>query len=501
MGKPALIQVQEQFDNKWWRLNNLYHIVDEDGHDVPFRCRWVQEKFYDDMHYLNIILKARQLGFTTEICLYILDDCLFIKKLEAAIIAHSLSDAKKIFRRKIKYPYDHLPDALRNKIYLTTDSKEELKLSNESILSVSTSVRSGTVQRLLVSEHGKICRKYPEKAEEIRTGSFNAIHRGQIIWVESTAEGRQGDFYDMCQTARKRQQRGQDLTEMDFKFHFFPWYQNPKYTLDAHVEIPVTLLDYFKSLATNHGIELTDGQKAWYTKKKELMGDKMKQEHPSTPDEPFEVQLEGAYFKSQFERIYKEKRIFPFIPVEDGVPVDTWWDLGISDTTAIWFTQDVGREVRVVDFYERSGEGLGHYASMLRSKGYEYGTHTAPHDIEVRELGTGVSRKETALSKYQIDFEVAPKLPKVDQIEAARQLLQYCSFSERTCSEGIKALENYRKEWDEKWSCYRNRPLHNWASNPADAFEVLAVAHSFNHDSANADEVLAAIMRRGVLKW
>jgi hypothetical protein len=227
----------------------------------------------------------------------------------------------------------------------------------------------------------------------------------------------------------------------------------------------------------SHGIHLTPAQRAWYSKKWETQGDEMKREHPSTANEAFEARIEGTYFSAQMTRAHKEQRITTF-PVEDGIGIETWWDLGMNDTTVIWFTQTVNREVRIVDYYENSGEGLAHYKDVLDARGYKYEAHHAPHDIEVRELGTGKSRKETA-QKLGIDFQVVTKLPKEEQINAARDFIQYCWFHESRCDGGIKGLENYRKEWDDKNGCYKNKPLHNWASNPADAFMILAVGHNF----------------------
>jgi hypothetical protein len=341
-------------------------------------------------------------------------------------------------------------------------------------------MRSATLQYLHISEFGKICRKYPEKAKEIVTGSLNTVHAGQFVAIESTAEGNEGYFFDFCQDAEKKQKQGAELTPLDFKFFFFPWWKDPRNSLpipDALI-LPQPLSEYFAKLKRVHGISLTDAQKHWYAKKWAVQGSEMKREYPSIPEEAFEASIEGAYFSSQFDRVYKEKRILNY-PIEEGIPVDTWWDLGMNDTTAIWFTQTIGREIRLIDYYENSGEGLGHYASVLHEKGYLYGKHTGPHDIEVRELGTGKSRKETAEKKYRLKFEVAPKLGKEEQINAARDIFPSCWFHEANCAEGIKALENYRKAWDDKNGCYMSHPLHNWASNGADAFQILAVAHEF----------------------
>lgn len=190
----------------------------------------------------------------------------------------------------------------------------------------------------------------------------------------------------------------------------------------------------------------------------------------------FQVPLAGAYYVEQIMQAYKDGRITG-VPYEDRALVDTWWDLGINDMMAIWFTQTVGAEIRVLDYVQDSGKGLPHYVSILQQKGYVYGRHTAPHDIEVRELTTGVSRRETARN-LGIDYRVAPKLPIIEGILACRSIMRRCWFDAKKCEVGLNALKNYRKEYDEKRKTYSDHPLHDWTSNGADAFRTLGVAYS-----------------------
>src|SRR3990167_1157722 len=179
--KPARFEeAAEQFLDVRWRLNNLYFIEDKAGRKVQFRMNSVQERLFEEMHFLNIVLKARQLGMSTVIDLYILDQCFFNSHTSAGIIAHTLDDAKKIFDSKIKFPFDNLPEGLRDANPAVGDSKTELTLRNNSSITVGTSHRSGTLQILHVSEYGKICARYPDKADEIKTGALNTIAPGQV---------------------------------------------------------------------------------------------------------------------------------------------------------------------------------------------------------------------------------------------------------------------------------------------------------------------------------
>jgi len=482
---PASMEFKRRFSDKLWRLSNLYYIIDDAGQRILFRPNVAQMYLLKNLHTQNLILKARQLGFTTFIDIYFLDECLFNSDVEAGIIAHNRDDAGKIFRRKILYPYENLPDWLLEVRPTKSKSKSELELSNNSIITVGTSFRSGTAQLLHISEFGKVCARFPEKAREIVTGALEAIHTesGQcLLFIESTAEGKAGYFYDYCKEAQDAEAMNKELSSLDFKFHFFPWYQNPNNTVPQAVPITRDFLKYFAELEETHGVELDQGQKYWYVRKHNRLGDDMKREHPSTPAEAFDQSIKGAYFQNQFQKIRKDDRICS-VPVDSGIGVKTWWDLGMNDVMAIWFTQDVGREIHVIDYLEGSGEGFEYYYDRLQDLGYRYTEHNAPHDISVRELGTGVSRWEAA-KKVGINFERIPRVnDKMDSINAARRFLGICWFDEVRCSDGLVRLENYRKKWNEHAQCYDNKPLHDENSNGADAFQTLAMGHNFRVSS------------------
>ena len=188
----------------------------------------------------------------------------------------------------------------------------------------------------------------------------------------------------------------------------------------------------------------------------------------------FDAPIVGAYYANQMAKVLEEKRITN-VPWEPQLPVNTVWDIGIGDSTSIIFYQVYGLEVRIIDYYEASGEGLAHYAKVLRERDYVYGTHHAPWDIEVRELGTGKSRLETARS-LGIKFHVLKQHSVNDGIEMGRNLLPRVWFDETKCERLIEGLRNYRKEWDEVRKCFKDNPLHDWTSHPADAFRYLAMA-------------------------
>jgi phage terminase large subunit len=196
----------------------------------------------------------------------------------------------------------------------------------------------------------------------------------------------------------------------------------------------------------------------------------------------FDAANPGAYYGKEMAQAWKEGRVC-HVPVEQGVDCETWWDLGMDDSMSIWITQTVGRELRAINYIEHSGEGLGYYAKQLKNfaeeVGINYVRHVMPHDIEVRELGTGKSRKDVARGMGIKPIEVAPKLEIEDGIDAVRRTLPFCWFDEMRCAKGIAALTEYSKDWDEKGRVFALRPKHNWASHGADAFRTLGVTHRF----------------------
>lgn len=192
----------------------------------------------------------------------------------------------------------------------------------------------------------------------------------------------------------------------------------------------------------------------------------------------FEAAIPGAYYAKLIAEAEEDGRISN-VPFDPAVPVYTAWDLGIGDSTAIWFAQVLGREVRLIDYYEASGVGLDHYVARLkegRRARYTYAEHWLPHDADHKELSTGRSRIET-LRNLGMEARVLPVARVEDGINAVRLLLPRVWIDKERCAEGIKALKHYRSEWDEKRKVLRPRPLHDWSSHGADAMRYFAQAY------------------------
>lgn len=485
MNAALPIQLVDHYQDKRWRMSNLYYIINECGERVKFAPNWVQADLLSDLHFLSLIIKARQLGITSIVDLWLLDDSLFNANLSGAIIADNEKKATEIFREKIRYPYDNLPLGLRQARYLETDQTHTLVFDNKSRVTVGVSIRGLTFQNLHISELGRIARYFPQRAEEIRTGALNTVHAGQMIFIESTAEGREGLLYELVERANQLKQEGRELTPLDFQLRFYPWYLDARYTLSAEdtAKVIITADDerYFAEVEAEMGVDLTRGQRAWYVAKRGSQGEKMKQEFPSTPTEPFEVSNEGKIFRREMEAARRGGRIVSRIPVIAGTPVSTFWDLGHADYTAIWFHQRVGIENRMLRYYRNTGYGLEHYIRYVKSHEYLLGRFYFPHDAEHTRLAGGMQGK--SIVDYALecgltirDIEVVTRVEDkwVDGIGACRNIFPSVFFDRENCEQGIRDLDNYTKVWNDTLGAWRDQPAHTEASHGCDAFETFA---------------------------
>lgn len=469
------LEFYENIKDPKWRICNLYYIVDKNGKKIKFKPNWAQQKILDNFWFFNIILKARQLGITTFFCILYLDQVLFKSNKTAGIIAHTDGDTKKIFQR-IKYAWENLPETLKESIGLpTSDSVGEMKFPNGSSIFVARSTRGSTLQYLHISEFAKICAKYPEKAREIVTGAINSVEKGNFISIESTAEGKEGYFAEYCMEAQQAEVEDKTLSELDFKYFFFPWWEETSYRIKSDFPITKEYDDYFGKLASAHNIHLDDEQKRWYMAKKKKNDEDMYREYPSIWEEAFMAQIEGAYYAQQMQRVYEDNRIRN-VPYDSRYPVLTYWDLGVNDFNVIIFAQAVGNEIRFIDEYHNHGEGLAHYIQVLKDRAYVYGAHTFPHDVEVQNLDEhGKTRRQTLIDLGMTNIRTVERTKDInDDIEGVRKLFSRFYFDERKCSKLIEACQNYKKEWDDKLGQFKNNPKHDKHSHLVDPLRNLA---------------------------
>ena len=232
-------------------------------------------------------------------------------------------------------------------------------------------------------------------------------------------------------------------------------------------------------------VRINWNENPWFpeTLEKERLEDKAKR--PDIYDHVWEgdflTHAEGAYYAVEM-RTAKDAGRIGVVNYEPSLPVTTAWDLGVGDSTAIWFAQYSGAEIRIIDYYESSGVGLDHYVRVLNQKGYIYGDHILPHDVRVKELGSGKSRLETLDGMGVRPITIAPQLMIDDGIQSVRSMLANCWFDFEKCEKGIDALRQYHREYDDNGKVWRSRPSHDWASHAADAFRYLSVGHRVKSD-------------------
>ena len=246
--------------------------------------------------------------------------------------------------------------------------------------------------------------------------------------------------------------------------------------------------NHFYDLLETAKLQLEEGSGDWYWKicrasetgivKEEELEAAQAQMTPEQYEQEYECSFTAAIIGAYYAKLLADADTggrVGRVPYDPAYPVHTAWDLGINDSTAIWFAQVFrGGAVNIIDYYESSGVGLDHDADVLSKKVYHYGDHLAPHDIEVRELGSGKSRLETAYS-LGIRFRVIPKMKVADGINAARMLIPKCYFDRDRCGDGLEMLRQYRQDWDDKRKVFRDHPRHDYTSHSADAFRYLAV--------------------------
>lgn len=474
-------ELKKRLSDREWRMDNLYFIKDKNGNKVKFVRNESQRKFWFDMWFLNIILKDRQRGFSTLIAIFIIDSCLFNSNLQAGIIDISLPDAQKKLD-KISFAYVNLPDFIKVVRTTLVDSKTGIEFDNGSTVYVGTSHRGGTLQILHISEFGKISIRFPERAREIKTGALNTVSMGNFVMIESTAEGSAGEFFDVCKRAQDVHLKGQKLTKIDYKFHFFGWWEGNENELDPEgIEIPKETTEYLDKLEKELGFKLIDRKRAWYSKKFEEQGDDMLREFPSTPEEAFAASVEGVYLAAIIKKM-KQRGQFVVLPPDPGVPVNTGWDFGLSDHMTIWLHQRVNFQDRLIGYMFGADEDVFYYWRELQKLDHTYGYHFLPHDGETRRIGTAKSASEKPRKLKELLAEAGMKnikiVPKIAEkwtaIQEVKRWLPTVFINPTECAQGINCLENFKRDWDENNGKFKDHPKHNWAQHGYDGLETLA---------------------------
>lgn len=393
---------------------------------IPYEPReWAQEFHETDKRWI-VIVCHRRAGKTTAALNHLQRDALRTYNSRYAYIAPTYKQAKNIAWDLLKHYARPIPSVEFNEVELT------VRYPNGSRLTLYGADNPDSLRG--IGLWGVVFDEYSQQPSNIFTEIIRpalADHSGYAIWI-GTPKGK-NDFYELYEQARQSE----------------TWF--------AHL-----------LKASESGIlaqaELDDARTV-------MTEDEYEQEFECS----FDAAIKGAYFSKELLLARQQGRVTS-VPYDRGLEVHTFWDLGIGDATCILFMQTVGKEWRLIDYYEASGEGLAHYAKVLRERGYVYGKHVAPHDIDVKELGSGQSRLEIARN-LGIQFEIAPKLPVDDGINAARLRFNTLWIDAEKCARFIHCISLYHKEWDDKRGEFKNKPFHDFTSHAADAFRYWAVSN------------------------
>lgn len=474
-------ELQTCLADPMWRICSgfLYKILvkSPDGDEskmtkIPFRPNRAQRRLLKNMWFRNIVAKSRQLGYTTLVSILWLDHALFNSDQRCGIISYDMPSALLIFRDKVQFAYLNLPDGIREKFPLRRDASEELLFAhNNSSVRVSTSMRSGTIHRLLVSEFGRICAKNPLKAEEVVTGSLPSVPIDGCVIIESTAEGREGKFYEMTKRAQELAEKGEKLTPREYQFIFSPWHDSAEYSIAPGATV-ITPADheYFATVEAEMGVNLSLRQRAWYcaTRDNDFSGDQelMWQEMPSTPRELFRQSVEGAYYARQLSLARRQGRIRS-IPVLEYVPINTFWDIGAREGTGVWLHQKIGPEHRFLAYLEAFNEPYATTIAQMQEWQHRHphivwGTHFLPHDaMHKRQRAYRVCAPLDELREAAPGwvFDVVPPIAELGHgIARTRAMFPQAYFHEAGCKAGLDHLAMYRQHWNQQMQCFVDRP-------------------------------------------
>ena len=404
------------------------------------------------------------------------------------MIAHNLDDAKKIFGGKIELAWKNLPVELRSLYKVDTNTAQTLKFEfgdgTYSSIAVDTSGRSGTYNRVHITEFADLCKKFPNKVKDILEGTIPAVPTYGRVDIESTSQGASGEFYEMFMQAWER---GEPTYPVEYKAHFYNW------TWDEEIESLEIIADIpkiFREYQAYH--KLSDQQITYYYLKWLSLNkdwNSLRKEYPTTPEEAFEAIIEGSYYGIEIGRMERDGQIM-VVPWDKALKVHTVWDLGIGSNLVVGFYQRTREgQLRKIDYWQGSGsDGMPEAIKAIYDKPYIYGYHFGPHDLATTEISTGKNRIDTA-RELGIQFRTAPDVSIEEGINAAQVTLGTMIIDKEKCKEWIRAMKNYCREWDEKRGTYKDKPLHDWASHGADEFRYASlVAREMINDMMNFND-------------
>ena len=460
--------IEEFLTSKLYRMNNMYVIIDKKGAKNLFKMNWSQHMVhnYGYLHPRLIILKSRQQGISTYYLILYFDDAITIDDLSIGLMAQGKRESSILLTRS-KLLIDEMDPAISNFLNVKTkkDNTEQLDFFNGSKVLIGVSFRSQTLQRLHISEFGKIANENPKRAEETKTGTLQAIAPGNTVAIESTAEG-DNEFKYMWDEATEV--LPEERAPKDFLPVFLSWFDDPDCRLSIYQRPTRESEEYFSRHEAN-GWEFSQEQKNWWISQYRELKTKIKQEYPLTPTEAFEASRQGAYWHRAWQDFGELGEYDPRLPSYIVM------DLGINDTNAVLMFQYY-RKRRVYFWeYNNNNQGVKHYVEVIRAecrrRDMPLPELFLPHD-SVKRAQTDL---KTAYELYEdygfvVNLLDRPK-NKLEAIENVRNQIELggIAVNAEDCPYMVKTMANYSREWDAKLEAWKKEPLHNFWSHIADA--------------------------------
>lgn len=460
------------FGDQEWRLENLYPFQADSGEVRIFKMRDLQRKMYRDRHARNVILKARQLGSSTFWAIFILDSILFSQNpLRCGIIAQTVAAAEKIMA-KCAFAFKKMDEDLLEGLGITAKiTAKMITFSNGATLEAGITFRSGQCDILLVSELGKMAAKMPQKATEVVTGSFPTVHRGGMIIVESTAEGKDGYLFDLVANAQEIERNpNKMLGSDDFLLHFFAWHEKDEYKSQDPYDLTEEDKMYFDRMRLR-GYLFSKEQQWWWARQHSNLKEEIYREFPTFVDEAF-MATGRALILATAMIAAEEKGQVGSLPFNPDLPCVTAWDIGA--TSAVWIFQFMSpTTLAFIDYLEGQHANFDLWKTTLdaraKKKGYTYGAHVLPWDGDSKVAMTASAKYWAEEAGFE-NVYCNPRQPFDMQVRVAHMMMPSCFFDADGTMLGRQRLLSYRRVYNQASHGFEERPDKGLPSHGSEAF-------------------------------
>ena len=473
------------FRNPIWRMGNMYHCIDGDTSKVvKFRPKPAQCVLIYWIYVLGrnrfTILKARQLGFSTLICIIGLDETIFTENTTFNICSHTEDSAKDLLREKVKFNLDKLPRGVQRELNKENTNQNELVFADNWKIRSKVKVRSGTSQVLHVSEWGKVAAMDPIRSKEIRTGTLpTARSKSALVFVESTFEGpAAGDFYDNIQMAMLTTE--ERASSDSYWYMFFPWYYEESYKTECMVEwIEKRTLTYFEDLtrnleAANNPYVFSNEQMYFWQCKSYEYGPEMQREMPSTAEEAMTAPVKGAFYADRMIELDRAGRIHDFEWDRDR-PVFAVCDVGTDDPFSIWLVQTNGRDIDLIYTYEAKHKPASHFVNLFQELHIPIRRWILPWDAQAKNSNSGwlTDFKQAGAQDVKLLKKYNGSI--VMQINYMLVAFPRLRFRKNATPEGRTSVSAYHWEEDTPGQL-KKLPKHDWSSHFGSSFGYVGEA-------------------------